>query len=170
MSTDTRTSRVVEPLFQLWSHVYDARVFQRFYGGIHDQILRHVASRSKSQPGMKFFERSQITAAWSAATARSIDAPRPHVTSYVTALAKEFANGTVTYARDKRAAKAKMVGAIAALIVLLVCVVGMVLIGFVDRITISLCIALPIVSAATVIPRIERRLDRKVFPWLEEIT
>ena len=62
---------------------------------------------------MKFFERSQITAAWSAATARSIDAPRPHVTSYVTALAKEFANGTVTYARDKRAAKAKMVGAIA---------------------------------------------------------
>ena len=73
-------------------------------------------------------------------------------------------------ARDKRAAKAKMVGAIAALIVLLVCVVGMVLIGFVDRITISLCIALPIVSAATVIPRIERRLDRKVFPWLEEIT
>jgi len=42
MSTDTRTSRVVEPLFQLWSHVYDARVFQRFYGGIHDQILRQA--------------------------------------------------------------------------------------------------------------------------------
>jgi ubiquinone/menaquinone biosynthesis C-methylase UbiE len=39
MTTDTRTSRVVEPLFQLWSHVYDARVFQRFYGSIHDRIL-----------------------------------------------------------------------------------------------------------------------------------
>ncbi len=42
MSTDTRTSRVVAPLFQLWSHVYDARVFQRFYGGIHDRILRRA--------------------------------------------------------------------------------------------------------------------------------
>ncbi len=42
MSTDTRTSRVVGPLFQLWSHVYDARVFQRFYGSIHDRILRRA--------------------------------------------------------------------------------------------------------------------------------
>jgi SAM-dependent methyltransferase len=40
MSFDTRTSRVVEPLFQLWSHVYDARFFQQFYGRIHDRILR----------------------------------------------------------------------------------------------------------------------------------
>lgn len=42
MSPDLRTSRVVEPLFQLWSHVYDARLFQRFYGGIHDRILRRA--------------------------------------------------------------------------------------------------------------------------------
>lgn len=42
MSTDTRTSRVVKPLFELWSHVYDARFFQRFYGSIHDRILRHA--------------------------------------------------------------------------------------------------------------------------------
>lgn len=39
MSLDSRTSRVVTPLFQLWSHVYDARFFQRFYGSIHDRIL-----------------------------------------------------------------------------------------------------------------------------------
>jgi ubiquinone/menaquinone biosynthesis C-methylase UbiE len=37
---DRRTSRVVEPLFQLWSHVYDAKFFQQFYGRIHDRILR----------------------------------------------------------------------------------------------------------------------------------
>jgi ubiquinone/menaquinone biosynthesis C-methylase UbiE len=29
-------------LFQVWSHVYDAPVFQWFYGGIHDRILRRA--------------------------------------------------------------------------------------------------------------------------------
>jgi SAM-dependent methyltransferase len=33
-----------ERLFQLWSHVYDAPVFQWFYGGIHDRILRRAPS------------------------------------------------------------------------------------------------------------------------------
>ena len=42
MSSDTRTSRVVQPLFQLWSHVYDARVFQLFYGSIHERILKRA--------------------------------------------------------------------------------------------------------------------------------
>jgi ubiquinone/menaquinone biosynthesis C-methylase UbiE len=42
MTPDTRTSRVVQPLFQLWSHVYDARFFQQFYGRIHDRILKNA--------------------------------------------------------------------------------------------------------------------------------
>lgn len=42
---DSRTSRVVEPLFQLWSHVYDARFFQQFYGRIHDRILRDAPAQ-----------------------------------------------------------------------------------------------------------------------------
>jgi ubiquinone/menaquinone biosynthesis C-methylase UbiE len=45
MPTDARTSRVVEPLFQLWSHVYDARLFQLYYGHIHDRILRGAPDR-----------------------------------------------------------------------------------------------------------------------------
>src|SRR5689334_17314529 len=36
MSTSTQR------LFQLWSHVYDARALQWFYGGIHDRILRRA--------------------------------------------------------------------------------------------------------------------------------
>jgi len=46
--TDRRTSRVVVPLFRLWSKVYDLGVFQAYYGRVHDKILalapRDVAS------------------------------------------------------------------------------------------------------------------------------
>ncbi len=39
MERDSRTSRVVEPLFRLWSRVYDLGVFQWYYGQVHDRIL-----------------------------------------------------------------------------------------------------------------------------------
>lgn len=46
--TSDRTSRVVVPLFRLWSKVYDLGVFQAYYGRVHDRILdlapRQVAS------------------------------------------------------------------------------------------------------------------------------
>lgn len=48
MSPDRRTSRVVTPLFQLWSHVYDARFFQRFYGSIHDRILARAPAEVRA--------------------------------------------------------------------------------------------------------------------------
>jgi len=48
MSPDSRTSRVVTPLFQLWSHVYDARFFQRFYGSIHDRILARAPAEVRA--------------------------------------------------------------------------------------------------------------------------
>jgi ubiquinone/menaquinone biosynthesis C-methylase UbiE len=37
--SDPRTSRIVEPLFKLWSHVYDLPVFQAYYGHVHRRIL-----------------------------------------------------------------------------------------------------------------------------------
>ncbi len=42
---DRRTSRVVEPLFALWSRVYDAPVFQRFYGHVHRRLLAAAPDR-----------------------------------------------------------------------------------------------------------------------------
>jgi len=39
MQRDTRTSRIVEPLFRVWSKVYDLGVFQAYYGRVHDRIL-----------------------------------------------------------------------------------------------------------------------------------
>ncbi len=48
MSRDTRTSRIVVPLFRMWSKVYDLGVFQAYYGRVHDRILalapHHVRS------------------------------------------------------------------------------------------------------------------------------
>lgn len=48
MSRDARTSRIVVPLFRMWSKVYDLGVFQAYYGRVHDRILalapHHVAS------------------------------------------------------------------------------------------------------------------------------
>lgn len=40
MQHDARTSRIVEPLFRVWSRVYDLGVFQAYYGRVHDRILR----------------------------------------------------------------------------------------------------------------------------------
>jgi len=45
MASPRRTSRIVAPLFQLWSQVYDARLFQLYYGSIHDRILRAAPDR-----------------------------------------------------------------------------------------------------------------------------
>jgi ubiquinone/menaquinone biosynthesis C-methylase UbiE len=39
MQRDTRTSRIVEPLFRVWSRVYDLGIFQAYYGRVHDRIL-----------------------------------------------------------------------------------------------------------------------------------
>jgi len=48
MATDPRTSRIVEPLFRLWSHVYDLPVFQSYYGHVHRRILRLAPARVHS--------------------------------------------------------------------------------------------------------------------------
>jgi len=48
MQSDTRTSRIVEPLFRLWSHVYDLGVFQAYYGRVHDRILGLAPDRIES--------------------------------------------------------------------------------------------------------------------------
>ncbi len=42
MQHDPRTSRIVEPLFRMWSRIYDLGVFQAYYGRIHDRILRRA--------------------------------------------------------------------------------------------------------------------------------
>ncbi len=39
MQHDPRTSPIVEPLFRLWSRVYDLGIFQAYYGRVHDRIL-----------------------------------------------------------------------------------------------------------------------------------
>jgi ubiquinone/menaquinone biosynthesis C-methylase UbiE len=43
--SDPRTSRIVEPLFRLWSRVYDLGVFQAYYGRVHDRILALAPAR-----------------------------------------------------------------------------------------------------------------------------
>jgi ubiquinone/menaquinone biosynthesis C-methylase UbiE len=48
MERDRRTSRVVEPLFRLWSKVYDLPFFQAYYGRVHDRILARAPEQVSS--------------------------------------------------------------------------------------------------------------------------
>ncbi|MCA9677629.1 MAG: methyltransferase domain-containing protein [Myxococcales bacterium] len=45
MTADPRTSRVVTPLFRLWSRVYDLPLFQLYYGRVHDRLLALAPAR-----------------------------------------------------------------------------------------------------------------------------
>jgi hypothetical protein len=76
---------------------------------------------------------------------------------------------TETREREKRKGFAKMVGVFAGMIALVICVAVEVWLRLLTRRSLMLTIVVPFVMAAAVAGFLEKKLERRIFPWLDDL-